>query len=98
MRGGFCHCCRLPYTEAVLTETQRMWTVTPVMGPRRVLRETNLLGYAIDKETSVLINAYSVNMDPDHFPQPHEFMPERFLIDGVFAPSDHLVFFGGGER
>lgn len=83
--------------EAVLTETQRMWTVTPVMGPRRVLQETNLLGFKIEREMSVLINAYSVNMDPVHFPEPDKFMPERFLKDGVYTPSDHLVFFGGGE-
>jgi len=37
------------YVEAVLLETKRLNHVTPIIGPRRVLRSTNLNGYNIPK-------------------------------------------------
>jgi len=35
--------------EAVLLETKRLNHVAPIIGPRRVLRNTNLNGYSIPK-------------------------------------------------
>ncbi|XP_015598467.1 probable cytochrome P450 305a1 [Cephus cinctus] len=88
----------LPYTEAVLTESQRICMVTPVIGPRRVLSDTELLGYTIPENTTVLINVYSVHMDPLHYPEPEKFKPERFIKDGVYVPDENLMLFGRGRR
>ncbi|XP_066592767.1 probable cytochrome P450 305a1 [Prorops nasuta] len=89
---------KLPYTEAVLTESQRMWTVTPIIGPRRVLQDINFDRYAIEKDTSVLINIYSVNMDPSLYPEPETFSPARFYKDGAFIPDENLILFGKVQR
>lgn len=37
------------YVEAVLLETKRLNHVTPIIGPRRVLKNTNLNGYSLPK-------------------------------------------------
>ena len=74
-----------------------MWCVTPVIGPRRVLKDTKLFGYFIPKNTTVLINIYSVNNDPEIFPEPRVFKPERFLKDGAFQSNENLILFGKGK-
>lgn len=89
---------KLPYTEAVLAESQRMWVVTPVIGPRRVLYDTSLDNYTVPKDSTVVINVYSLHMDPELHPDPHTFKPERFLRNGVYEPSEDLIFFGRGKR
>ncbi|XP_054013369.1 methyl farnesoate epoxidase-like isoform X1 [Hylaeus anthracinus] len=89
---------KLPYARAVMTETQRRWTVIPVIGPRRVLQKTRLENYRIPKDSTVLINLNSVHMDPDIFPDPEKFQPERFLKDGEFDNAPNTLFFGKGKR
>ncbi|XP_033223928.1 probable cytochrome P450 305a1 [Belonocnema kinseyi] len=89
---------KLPYLEAVTTESQRLFLVTPIIGPRRVLRDTELLGYFIPKETSILINVYSSNTCKDRYLNPTSFVPERFIKNGSFQSDDNLILFGQGKR
>ncbi|XP_012286715.1 probable cytochrome P450 305a1 [Orussus abietinus] len=89
---------KLPYIEAVLAESQRISLVVPIIGPRRVLKDTKLLGYSIPKDTSVLINIFSIHMDPTLFPEPEVFKPERFLKNGAYQPDDNIMPFGKGKR
>ncbi|KAI4482451.1 hypothetical protein M0802_013692 [Mischocyttarus mexicanus] len=86
------------YLEAVITEAQRIWDIIPISGPRRVLKDTNFEGYFLSKNTTILINKYSVQMDPDLYPNPHEFKPERFLKDGIYQMDKNLMPFGKGNR
>lgn len=88
----------MPYTEAVLAESQRIWLVTPIIGPRRVLRDTTLGGYTISKDTTVLLNAFSNNMDPTLYSNPTLFEPERFIKDKLYQPDKNLILFGKGKR
>ena len=83
--------------EAVLTESQRLCLITPIIGPRRVLRDTELLGYFIPKETTILINVYSSNTTKDRYKNPTSFMPERFIKNGSFQSDDNLILFGQGN-
>ncbi|XP_046589303.1 probable cytochrome P450 305a1 [Neodiprion lecontei] len=89
---------RLPYTEAVLTESQRMCLVTPLIGPRRVLRETKLSGYTIPQESTMILNLTSIHMNPEYYSEPDIFKPERFLQNGVYVPDKNLILFGEGKR
>lgn len=89
---------KLPYTEAVLSESLRMWPVFPVIGPRRVLRDTTVENYRIPKDSSILLNIYSVNMDPNLFDDPHTFKPDRFLKNGVYETDENVIVFGKGRR
>jgi len=88
----------MPFTEAILTECQRLWLVTPVIGPRRVLSDTTLGGYTIPKNTTVLINIYSNNINPEYFPDPTSFKPERHINkNGAYEPQENIILFGKGQ-
>lgn len=79
-------------------ESQRMWLVTPIIGPRRVLHDTILCGYKIPKNSTVIMNAYSVNMDPKLFPEPEIFKPERFIENERFRTDENVITFGKGNK
>lgn len=81
-----------------MAESQRMWPVLPVIGPRRVLRDTSLEDYRLPKESTILLNVYSVNMDPKVYPDPQTYNPERFLKNGVYDPPGSSLIFGGGRE
>ncbi|XP_031840627.1 putative cytochrome P450 305a1 [Nomia melanderi] len=89
---------KLPYAEAVLTETMRMWPVFPVIGPRRVMGDTYLENYKIPKDGTVLMNIYSIFRDPNLYPEPELYKPERFIKNGLFEPDVHSLTFGKGKR
>lgn len=90
---------KLPYLEAVLLELQRMYTITPVTGPRRVTKDTTLHGYNIPKDTTVLISLWSVHRDQEHWGDPDVFRPERFIDTyGQLIKDDWLLNFGVGKR
>nr|XP_033183429.1 probable cytochrome P450 305a1 [Bombus vancouverensis nearcticus] len=89
---------KLPYVEAVISEVQRMWPVFPIIGPRRVLHDTILDKYTVPRDTTILVNMYSINKDPNIYPEPHKFMPERFIRNDVFEPDTYSLQFGKGRR
>lgn len=89
--------CRLPYVEAVILESQRLVPVVPIIGPRRVLRDTKLLDYDIPRDSIVLMNLHSINSDPKLYPEPRSFKPERFFNNGTRLRDDNLMFFSRGE-
>lgn len=88
-----------PYMEAVLLETKRLNHVVPIVGPRRVLRNTNLNGYSIPKNTTILMSLYSVHHDRLKWDDPDVFRPERFLdTNGKLNINEDMYFFGFGKR
>ncbi|KAL6263530.1 hypothetical protein P5V15_006319 [Pogonomyrmex californicus] len=90
---------KMPFTEAILTESQRLWLVTPIIGPRRVLANTILDGYKIPKNAIILMDAYCNNMNPEFFPEPTLFKPERHILkDGTHKPHENILLFGKGKR
>lgn len=89
---------KLPYVEAVMSETQRLWPVFPILGPRRVLRDTDLDKYTIAKESTILMNMYSINRDPSIYTDPDTFIPERYMKNGAFVPDPYSLQFGKGRR
>ncbi|CAI6348699.1 unnamed protein product [Macrosiphum euphorbiae] len=87
------------YVEAVLLETKRLNHVTPIIGPRRVLRNTNLNGYNIPKNTTILMSLYSVHQDQLKWGDPEVFRPERFMdTNGKINKTEEMYFFGFGKR
>lgn len=51
----------------------------------------------IDKGTQVLIPNYSFQMDPEYFPEPEKFNPDRFAKGNSQVPFTFLPF-GEGPR
>ena len=83
------------YIDAVAAESLRLRPVIPVTG--RLLHEPSELGgYQLPSGTIVFAAIYVAHTNPDTFPDPFAFTPERFL-DG--APETYAwVPFGGGTR
>ncbi|XP_068623846.1 cytochrome P450 6B2-like [Battus philenor] len=89
----------LPYAEAVLDETLRLYPVLGVI--TRELVEDYVLptGLQLDKGMRIHIPVYHLHHDPDHFPEPEMFQPERFLGERreMIKPYSYLPF-GEGPR
>ncbi|CAH1773051.1 unnamed protein product [Owenia fusiformis] len=91
----------LPYTEAVLTEIQRIQVLTPLTAGNGSTFETptTIKGYTLPPGTTCYANFYAVHNDPKHWESPEQFNPERFLdANGKFRPSDKMLTFSTGKR
>jgi len=85
----------LPYLSAVCNEAMRLHTLVPEV-PRVVAAPLELFGHTLPVGSSVVVSAMSVHHDPELYPQPDQFIPERFLRRS-YTPSEFLPF-GGGHR
>jgi cytochrome P450 family 135 len=83
------------YLSAVVKETLRSRPVVPLVA-RRLLESQRVEGHTFPAGTIVMTSIYLIHHDPDIFPQPYEFRPERFL-DGA-ADETLWIPFGGGTR
>ncbi|XP_038060380.1 cytochrome P450 2J6-like [Patiria miniata] len=90
---------KLPYTQAVLSEIQRVGCIAPLSIPHRCLEDTAVSGYHIPKGALIVPNLWQVCYDDTEWTNPREFKPERFLDEeGNFRARDHFVPFGIGRR
>ncbi|EAU83306.2 cytochrome P450 [Coprinopsis cinerea okayama7 len=95
---------QLPYLNAAIKEGLRWITIgSPISDARRgfphvVAKDDVYDGYIIPKGTVVLGNAWSIHHNPEYYPDPSEFMPERFLDPSKPALDPALVAFGYGRR
>jgi cytochrome P450 len=89
---------RLPYTEAVLMETMRLYP--PIFGiGRESIADCEINGLPVPGGTNVYIVPYVIQRDPRWFDDPHSFRPERWL-DGLARQLPRFAYFpfGGGPR
>eukprot|EP00884_Botryococcus_braunii_P016294 jgi/Botrbrau1/3348/Bobra.0048s0042.1 len=70
----------LPYVNAVFKETLRLYPIG-ILSARKLQEDCNVLGYNLQKGTSLHICTYNIHRDPDVWDRPDEFVPERW-IDG----------------
>ncbi|KAF5355230.1 hypothetical protein D9758_005996 [Tetrapyrgos nigripes] len=90
----------LPYTTALFQELMR-WRIASPMGTTRQTTEDDVYeNYFIPKGSIVQLNAWAMLHDPEHFPEPDLFKPERFLTkDGkVIEDAVLAAHFGFGRR
>ncbi len=87
---------KLPYLTAVCQETLRIYPVGMLTFPRLAKQPTTIMGYSIKPDTSVVGCIYLAHRQPEIYPEPEKFMPERFLTR-KFSPYEYLPF-GGGVR
>ncbi len=88
----------LPYTQAIITETLRLYP--PAWGIGRESKQATVIGgYPIKARTQFSISQWAVQRDPRFFDEPASFQPERW--DNDFAkrlPRFAYFPFGGGQR
>ncbi len=88
---------RLPYLNAVCSETLRIYPVGMLTFPRVVRSPVELMGYKFDPGTVVVGCIYLAHRQEDIYLEPERFNPERFL-DRQFSPYEFLPFGGGARR
>jgi cytochrome P450 family 110 len=88
---------RLPYLNAVCSETLRIYPVGMLTFPRIVNESFSLQGYDLEPGTMVSGCIYLTHHREDLYPEPHLFKPERFL-ERQFSPYEYFPFGGGIRR
>ncbi|XVF49797.1 hypothetical protein PTKIN_Ptkin04bG0044500 [Pterospermum kingtungense] len=91
---------QMEYLKCVIKETLRLHPVVPFLIPRQTTTSAKLGGYDIPANTTVFINAWAIQRDPNWWEQPEEFIPERFKNSSVdYKGQDfHFIPFGCGKR
>ncbi|OQV19971.1 putative Cytochrome P450 1A1 [Hypsibius exemplaris] len=96
---GVEHKAQLPYTEAFCEEVRRLGTVFPMSVVHESTEDVSILGQTVPAGTMVIANLFSVNRDPDYWPNSDTFRPERFLTTAdEFSDAKHSVGFSLGPR
>ncbi|KAI0325904.1 cytochrome P450 [Cubamyces sp. BRFM 1775] len=91
----------LPYVNAVVKELLRWHTAGPLALPHSTTREDEYRGWRIPSGATVLVNVWGILHDPELYPDPDAFLPDRFIKDGkfnhdVFDPAN--IAFSSGRR
>jgi cytochrome P450 len=84
------------YTTATIQETLRRRPVLPNSAPRLVKEPVEIGGWTYPPGVCLVPNAYLIHHDPQIYPDPYAFRPERFLDE---SPGTYTwIPFGGGRR
>ncbi|CAD5209392.1 unnamed protein product [Bursaphelenchus okinawaensis] len=89
----------LPYMNALVNEVQRCSNLVAENVLRVASNDYNLNGYEIKKGQICIAQISAMLEDPEYFPEPKSFKPERFLdAKGQVMKVDALMPFGVGKR
>lgn len=92
--------CGFKYLEMVVSESLRKYPPIPT-GARKCTKEYKIPGteLIIPEGTPIDILTYSLHHDPEYFPQPEKFDPERFSRENVKTRNPFTYMpFGEGYR
>ncbi|EPT01291.1 hypothetical protein FOMPIDRAFT_1120739 [Fomitopsis schrenkii] len=91
----------LPYLECILKEVYRWHCPAPISVPHAVHEDDEYRGYFIPKGTTIIPNIWLMLRDPEDYPEPDLFIPNRFM---GMSPEDaertdpRNYIFGHGRR
>ncbi|WP_405605216.1 cytochrome P450 [Streptomyces sp. NBC_01410] len=94
---GFADVPQLPSITRVLDEVIRLHGVVSLM--RRTTESVTIGGYVLPADTEVLLSLYALHRNPELYPDPDRFDPDRWLPEqAARRPREHVVPFGAGNR
>lgn len=86
------HLARLPWLNAILKESLRLYTPLPAFEPRQCPVGITIDGYFIPAGTVVGMSPYCMHREEAIFPEPTVFRPERWLDEhGALLPESDTV-------
>ncbi|KAH9476887.1 Cytochrome P450 monooxygenase 98 [Psilocybe cubensis] len=77
----------LPYITAITMEVLRWRVVGPIGVPHLLTEEDEYKGYRIPAGTTVIANQWAMLHDESVYPNPSDFNPDRFMLDGKVNPA-----------
>uniref|UniRef100_A0A7N0T4M0 Cytochrome P450 n=1 Tax=Kalanchoe fedtschenkoi TaxID=63787 RepID=A0A7N0T4M0_KALFE len=90
----------LPYLQAIIKETLRLHSPTPLLLPHKAQTDVEISGFLVPKGSQVLINVWAMGRDPALWRDALAFEPERFLDSDIDYRGQNfdMIPFGAGRR
>ncbi|XP_027078023.1 cytochrome P450 CYP736A12-like [Coffea eugenioides] len=90
----------LEYLDMVIKESMRLHPVAPLLLPHESMEDCTVDDFHIQKKTRIIINIYTIGRDPNVWPDPETFNPERFKDSNIDLRGQdfRLIPFGSGRR
>ena len=87
------------YVNAVLEESFRVVSFAFVAVPHSATQDIEIGEYTIPRGATIMSSLSHVMYDPEYFPNPRIFNPDRFIdANGIFKHNERVVPFGIGKR
>lgn len=89
---------RLTYMQQVIHETLRLYPAAYLFA-REAVTEDTIDGYPIPAKTLIFITPYITHRDPNYWPDPERFDPQRFMPENLASRPGHVYYpFGEGPH
>jgi cytochrome P450 len=87
---------RMPLLDAVLKESMRLLPATPFFFLRRLTGSSQVGPFTLPEGSTLILSPLVTHRDPDLFPEPKRFRPERW--QGLTPSPYEYLPFGAGPR
>lgn len=89
----------LSYLDMVIKEALRLHSAAPLL-IHDYIEDCVVDGFFVQKGSRVIVNVYAAQRDPNAWPEPDKFLPERFVGSSVDLRGHdfQLLPFGSGRR
>ncbi|ESW18599.1 hypothetical protein PHAVU_006G054200 [Phaseolus vulgaris] len=90
----------LKYLKSVVKETLRLHPPGPLLLPRESGQACEIKGYHIPIKSKIIVNAWAIGRDPNHWTEAERFYPERFIESDFDYKGNNFEYipFGAGRR